>query len=117
MKKIEEERVKYIEKNNIIQRKKKMAEYKNKLKINELEEKEKKFQEYKTQRDKLTEKRREASNELQKQKEELLLKFDKLMKQNKEIEPKTIREMFPEDEDLYKKVQELKNSRRNKRKR
>ena len=30
------------------------------------------------------------------------------MKQNKEIQPETIKEMFPDDEDLYEKVKELK---------
>ena len=30
------------------------------------------------------------------------------MKQNKEIQPDTIKEMFPDDEDLYEKVKECK---------
>ena len=38
----------------------------------------------------------------------MLLKFDKIMRQKKEIEPKTIKEIFPEDEELYKKVTEMK---------
>ena len=104
----EKDRVKYITKNNIINRNKKIAEYKNQLRINELEEKEKRFEDFKNQRDKLTEQRIEASKTIQRQKEELLLKFDKLMNQKKEIEPKTIKQMFPEDEELYKKVQDLK---------
>ena len=37
----------------------------------------------------------------------MLDKFDKFMKQNKEIEPKTIKEIFPEDEKLYHKVESL----------
>ena len=44
----------------------------------------------------------------------MLEKFDKFMQQNKEIEPQTIKQMFPEDEELYKKVQELKKSQKEK---
>ena len=44
----------------------------------------------------------------------MLEKFDKFMQQNKEIEPETIKEMFPDDEELYKKVQELKKNQKKK---
>ena len=104
----EEERVKNIEKSNILLRKKKIEDYKNRLRMNEIEEKDKKIEEFKNRRIKLTEQRRETSNEIKKQKDLLLLKFDKIMKSNKEIEAKTIKEMFPEDEELYKKVEEMK---------
>ena len=63
---------------------------------------------------KLTEQRKETSNEIKRQKQKMLEKFDKFMKQNKEIEPKTIKEMFPEDEELYKKVEELKKNQKEK---
>ena len=55
------------------------------------------------------------SNEIKKQKQKMLEKFDKFMQQNKEIEPETIKKMFPDDEELYKKVEELKKSKRKKR--
>ena len=94
----ENERIKNIEKNNLIQRKMRIAEYQNKLRMDELEEKEKKIQEFKSQKEKLTQQRIETSIGIQKKKEEILTKFENLMKQNKEIDPKTIKEVFPDDE-------------------
>jgi hypothetical protein len=39
-------------------------------------------------------------------------KFDNLMKQNKEIDPETIKDVFPEDKELYNKVTELKKKQK-----
>ena len=108
----EQEKIKNIEKANLIKRKMKIAEYQNKLKMNELEEKEKKIQMFKIQREKLAQQRIETSIGIEKKKEAILKKFENLMKQNKEIDPQTIKEVFPDDEELYKKVQELKKKQR-----
>ena len=51
----------------------------------------------------------QAAIKFQKQKEEVVKKFDNLMKQNKEIEPETIKQLFPDDEELYNKIKELKD--------
>ena len=108
----EEERIKNIEKNNMIQRKMRAAEYRNKLRMEELEVKEKKFQDYKNQKEKLTQQRVETSIGIQKKKEEILRKFDNLIKQNKEIDPETIKEIFPDDIELYNKVKEMKKNQK-----
>ena len=108
----EQERIKNIEKANLIKRKQKMAEYQNKLKMDELEEKEKKIQQFKIQREKLAQQRIETSIGIEKKKEAIMKRFDDLMKQNKEIDPQTIKEVFPEDEELYKKVQEMKKKQK-----
>ena len=89
-----------------------MAEYQNKLKMDELEEKEKKIQQFKIQREKLAQQRIETSIGIEKKKEAIMKRFDDLMKQNKEIDPQTIKEVFPEDEELYKKVQEMKKKQK-----
>ena len=39
-------------------------------------------------------------------------KFENLMKQNKEIDPQTIKEVFPDDEELYNKVKEMKKKQK-----
>ena len=108
----EQEKIKNIEKANLIKRKMKIAEYQNKLKMTELEEKEKKIQQFKIQREKLAQQRIETSIGIEKKKEAIMKKFDNLMKQNKEIDPKTIKEVFPDDEELYKKVLELKKKQK-----
>ena len=108
----EQERIKNIEKANLIMRKNRIAEYKNQLKMDELEEKEKKIQAFKIQKEKLTQQRIETSIGIEKKKEAIMKKFENLMKQNKEIDPQTIKEVFPEDEELYKKVQEMKKKQK-----
>ena len=80
--------------------------------MNELEEKDKKLQEFKNQKEKLTQQRIETSIGIEKKKEAIMKRFDDLMKQNKEIDPQTIKEVFPEDEELYKKVQEMKKKQK-----
>ena len=108
----EAEKIKSMEKSNLIKRKMKISEYQNKLRMDELEEKNKKIREFKSQRDKLTQQRIETSVGIQKKKEEIIRKFDKLLKQNKEIDPQTIKEVFPDDEELYNKVVEMKKKQK-----
>ena len=48
------------------------------------------------------------SMKLDKEKQEIINKFDNLMRQNKDITPETIKEMFPDDDELYEHVKELK---------
>ena len=74
--------------------------------------KKKKLKEFKIQKEKLAQQRIETSAGIEKKKEAILKKFDNLMKQNKEIDPQTIKEVFPDDEELYKKVQELKKKQK-----
>ena len=88
----EERNAKILERNIIIQRMLRIQDYKNRLKMEELEEKEKKLSEFKLQKERLALQRAQASTEVQKQKEEVLLKFEKLSRQKKEIEPEMIKE-------------------------
>ena len=67
----EQEKIKNIEKANLIKRKMKMAEYQNKLKMTELEEKEKKIQQFKIQREKLAQQRIETSIGIEKRRKPL----------------------------------------------
>ena len=114
IKKREEGNVKELERNITIQRMLRIQDYKNKLKMEELEEKERKLNEFKQQREKLALQRAQASTEVQKQKEEAVLKFDKLARQKKEIEPEMIRELFPGDNELYENVKEMKRLQKEK---
>ena len=112
IKKREEGNVKMLERNITIQRMLRIQDYKNKLKMDELEEKERKIYEFKKQREKLAKQRAQASTEVQKQKEEAVLKFDKLARQKREIEPEMIRELFPGDNELYENIKEMKRMQR-----
>ena len=108
----EEKNVKMLERNITIQRMLRIQDYKNRLKMEELEEKEKKLSEFKMQKELLALQRAQASTEVQKQKEEVVQKFEKLSRQKKEIEPEMIKELFPGDVELYKNVIEMKKKQK-----
>ena len=101
-----------MERNIIIQRMLRVQDYRNKLKMEELEVKDKKIAGFKLEKERLALQKAQASTEIQKQKEELVEKFDKLVRQNKEIEPEMIKELFPGDNELYRSILEMKKKRR-----
>ena len=109
MKKKEEEKIKNIEKARNIVRMQRQQEYKNKLRMDEINEKEQKIEEFKKQCEKINKQKAQAAIEFQKQKEEVVRKFDQILKQNKEIEPEMIKQLFPEDDELYNRIKEMKD--------
>ena len=109
LKKREEEKVKNIEKARNIQRMQRQQEYKNHLRMEEINEKDQKIEDFKKQCEKINQQKTQAAIKFQRQKEDIVKKFDNLMKQNKEIEPETIKQLFPDDEELYNKIKELKD--------
>jgi hypothetical protein len=112
LKKREEEKVKNIEKARNIQRMQRQQEYKNHLRMEEINEKDQKIEDFKKQCEKINQQKAQAAIKFQRQKEEIVKKFDNLMKQNKEIEPETIKELFPEDQELYNKIKEMKEKQK-----
>ena len=62
-----------------------MQEYKNKLKMDEINEKDEKIAEFKRQCEIFNQKKNMAALDLQRQKEEIVKKFEKIVKQNKQI--------------------------------
>ena len=112
MKKREEEKIKNIEKAKNIARMQRQQEYKNQLRMEELNVKEQKIEDFKKQCERINLQKAQAAIKFQRQKEEVVKKFDNLMKQNKEIEPETIKELFPDDEELYNKIKEMKEKQK-----
>ena len=112
LKKREEEKVKNIEKARNIQRMQRQQEYKNQLRMEEINVKEQKIEDFKKQCERINQQKAQAAIKFQRQKEEIVKKFDNLMKLNKEIEPETIKELFPEDEELYNKIKEMKEKQK-----
>ena len=112
MNKIEEEKIKNIEKARNIARMQRQQQYKNHLRMEELNVKEQKIEDFKKQCERINQQKTQAAIKFQRQKEEVVKKFDNLMKQNKEIEAETIKELFPEDEELYNKIKEMKETQK-----
>jgi hypothetical protein len=52
----------------------------------------------------MMQKRMELADDVAKKKQEVLEKFDKMMKRNKGISVDTIRELFPDDKELINRV-------------
>ena len=112
MKKREEEKIKNIEKARNIVRMQRQQEYKNQLRNEEIKEKEQKIEEFKRQCEKINQQKAQAAIEFQKQKDDVVKRFDQIVKLNKEIEPKTIKELFPEDDELYQKIKQMKEKQK-----
>ena len=91
----------------MIERQNRSKEYRNQKRMEAIEEKDKKIEEYKRQREKLAERKANMAIEIQKQKEEVIRKFDRLIKQKKEVDCELIKELFPEDEELYNKIKAM----------
>ena len=112
LKKREEEKVKNIEKARNIVRMQRQQGYKNQLRMEELNVKEQKIEDFKKQCEKINQQKTQAAIKFQRQKEDIVKKFDNLMKQNREIEPQTIKELFPDDQELYNKIKEMKEKQK-----
>ena len=80
LKKQEEAKVKKYEKDKLLERLNNQQIYKNNKRLRELREKEKRQENYQKQKLKMEEKRQEISEKIQKEKQNVINKFDKLMK-------------------------------------
>jgi hypothetical protein len=74
----------------------------------QLNEKDKKMKDLKNQKVLLEQKKAEIDMQMIRQKDDILNKFEKIMSQKKEINPELIRKVFPEDDELYERVVNLK---------
>jgi hypothetical protein len=74
----------------------------------QLNEKDKKMKDLKNQKVLLEQKKAEIDMQMIRQKDDILIKFEKIMSQKKEINPELIRKVFPEDDELYERVVNLK---------
>jgi hypothetical protein len=100
--------IKRSEKSRIIKRMHNVEEYKKEKKLEEINEKMRRAEEFKYQKQLMLEKKKEISDEIERQKREVMEKFDKIMKKNKGINVETIRELFPDDNELVEKIMSIK---------
>ena len=102
LKKLEEIKAKQEEKDYFSNRQLKVKEYKNDLKIKENEKKEKKFEEFKTERKKVILKQKVLYDDIKKEKNQVLNKFDTLIRQKKKVDINFLKEIFPDNEEMIK---------------
>ena len=76
--------------------------------MEEIQEREQKINEIKEQKIQLVREREKAQIKIIQQKEDMLKRLNKIQKQNKEIDPETIKNIFPDDQSLFNEVVKLK---------
>ena len=106
------EKIKNIEKARIIMRKQRQQEYRYKLMMDEINEKDQKIESFKRQCEKINDQKNKAKIKFQREKEEVVKKFNEIVKQNKEIDEETIKQLFPDDEELYNKIKEMREKQK-----
>ena len=99
------------------ERKKRVQILQQEQKMEEIEERERKIKEILEQNNQLVREREKAQIQLLKQKENMLKKINLIQKQNKEILPETIQEIFPDDQSLLNDVIEMKKKQKEEEKR
>ena len=72
-----------------------------------MEEREKKIEEFRKQKEINERKKREIYKKNNQEKNEIVSKFEYLMQQGKRINPEVIRQSFPGDTELYKRIKNL----------
>lgn len=107
LQKIEEGNAKQYEKDLALSRIKKAKEYRFKLKQMEIEEKEKKLEEIKLKQRQILKTKNDLTSEIEKQKQDIIKKFQSFMRQKKDINCEIVKELFPEDPDLYAKIKQI----------
>jgi hypothetical protein len=107
LKKLQESYVKQIEKEFVNKRIKRMKEYKFELKEKEIEEKEKRLELMKTEKLKFQNQRKKLNIDLQNEKFDLINKFNKLVKGKAKIDVEIVKQLYPEDAELYRKIKNM----------
>ena len=109
LKKLQETYVKQIEKEFVNKRIKRMKEYKFELKEKEIEEKEKRLELMKSEKLKYQNQKKKLNIDLQNEKDDLKNKFNKLVKGKAKIDIEIVKQLYPEDSELYRKIKNMQN--------
>ena len=70
-------------------------------------EKEKKIEDFKKKKRELIESKAKLANDMEKEKQELIVKFENALKKKKQIDAEIVKELFPEDEELYNRIKNM----------
>ena len=104
----EEEYIKQYQKKQNIIRLERINKYKIEKRLEELDEKEQKIEEFKKKKMELIENKAKLTGDMEKEKQNLIVKFENTFKKkNSQIDAEIIKELFPEDEELYNRVKKM----------
>ena len=103
----EEDFLKQYKKRNNIIRLDRINQYKTERRTEELLEKEQKINNFKKRKKELIENKAKLTNSMEKEKQELIYKFENAFKKKAQIDAEIVKELFPEDEELYGRIKKL----------
>ena len=103
----EEEYLKQYKKKQNIMRLERINLYKTEKRTEELFEKEQKIEDFKKKKRELIDNKAKLTGSMEKEKQELIYKFENAFKNKKQIDAEIVKELFPEDEELYNRIKKL----------
>ena len=103
----EEEYIKQYQKKQNIIRLERINKYKTEKRLEELNEKEQKIEDFKRKKMELIENKAKLTGDMEKEKQILIKKFENTFKKKNQIDAQVVKELFPEDEELYKRIKKM----------
>jgi signal recognition particle subunit SEC65 len=87
-----------------IKRIEKMKDHEQNRAMEKIQDNYKKMEEFKNQKSMMMTKKKEMITNINKQKGDIMKKFDTILKKNQNLTPEIVKELFPNDDDLYEKL-------------
>jgi len=103
----EEEYIKQYQKKQNIMRLERINRYKTEKRLEELNEKEQKIEDFKKKKMELIQNKAKLTGEMEKEKQNLIMKFENSFKKKSTIDAQIVKELFPEDEELYNRIKKM----------
>ena len=103
----EDEFIKQYQKKQSIIRLERINRYKTEKRLEELNEKEQKIEEFKKKKMELIENKAKLTGDMEKEKQNLINKFENTFKKKSQIDAQIVKELFPEDEELYNRIKKM----------
>ena len=103
----EEEFIKQYQKKQMIIRLDRINQYKTEKRMEEIFEKEQKLEDFKKKKRELIENKARLTSGMEKEKQLLITKFENTFKKKNKVDVRIVKELFPEDEELYKRIKKM----------
>ena len=103
----EEDYLKQYKKKQAILRLDRINQYKTDKRTEELWEKEQKIEDFKKKKKELIDNKAKLTGDMEKEKQLLITKFENAFKKKNQIDAEIVKDLFPEDQELYNRIKKL----------
>ena len=103
----EEDFLKQFKKKQNIIRLERINQYKTERRTHELLEKEQKIEDFKKKKKELMDNKAKLATDMEKEKKQLISKFENSIKNKAQIDPEIVKELFPDDVELYQRIKKM----------